>query len=70
MKNCVYGCKIIHLSPFIIHQYVSFVRLRNRMRILASDSLSGDFLLHFLGKSGRILNIKLSTFIQYKYKDG
>ncbi len=46
MKNCVYGCKIIHLSPFIIHQYVSFVRLRKRMRILASGSLSGDFLLH------------------------
>jgi hypothetical protein len=42
-------------SSFTIHhyQYVSFVRLRNRMRILASDSLSGDFLLHFLGKSGR-----------------
>jgi hypothetical protein len=46
MNNCVYGCKIIHLSPFIIHQYVSFVRLRKRMRILALDSLSGDFLLH------------------------
>ncbi len=40
---------------------VSFVRLRNRMRILASGSLGGDFCSTF-GKSGKSNKIFFTNF--------